>query len=266
MAINEYTIPLLLSSSTATGAYNVTTGRDRYDIALDQEIDIPAAAKRVTVEVESASVWYVQYNISAALQNNRFYLDVSGDAIYEVELADGLYDLSALAHAINVSLVNQGLASDIITFTADPSTQRVIINFSRAGLRADFTQTNTCRSILGFNAALRPTAYTTAVASVYGDSTAQFNALDYYLIHSDIVSGGISINGKRNSTVARILINTAPGSQIIYAPPNPIRIQSDNLIGRRITNVHSWITDQDNRTLNFNGEEWSYSLLIRYYM
>ena len=112
-------IPLLLSSSTAAGAFNVSTGVDKFDVSFENEIKIPQHARNITVEVANASIWHTAYNISAALANNLFYLDVSGDAVYTVNIPDGLYDLSSLANAINLSLVNQNLASNIITFTAD---------------------------------------------------------------------------------------------------------------------------------------------------
>lgn len=264
--MSEFEIPILLSSATASGAYNVSPNGDKFDVSFDQEIKIPKLAKQITVEVTNASIWFTTFNISAALGNNRFYLDVSGDVVYEVILDDGLYDMSSLAHSINVSLVNQGLASDILTFTADVSTQRIVINFSRAGLRVDFSQPATCRIILGFASAVTPVAYTTAITSVYGTTVAAFNTIDYFLIHSDIVRNGISVNGKQSNVIARVLITAAPNSQILYTPHEATRIPADNLVGANIANIHSWVTDDRNNGLNFNDEIWSVSFTIRYTM
>lgn len=264
--MTEYSVPLLLSSSSASGAFNVTTGKDAFDAYIERDVKIPNNAKQVTVEVNSASVWFTHYNISASLANNLLYLDVSGDAVYTVTLEDGLYDLSSIAHAINVSLVNQGLTSNIITFTGDTATNRVVINFSAAGLRIDFSAANTCREILGFASAVTPVAYTTASTSVYGASKAVFNHVDHFLIHSDVVSSGIPINGTFSNVIARVLIDVSPGRMISYTPNEPIRVPAPELAGANITKVHSSITDQDNGTLDFNDEDWNYLLVIRYKM
>ena len=262
----DFSIPLILSSSTASGAYNVSSGNDKFDTRIESDVIIPSNAKQITVEVQSASIWYTPYNISAELANNKLYLDVSGDAVYTITLDDGLYELSSLAHAVDVSLVNQGLATGLVTFTADLATQRIVINYSVAGLRFDFTRANTCRTILGFANAVVPVAYTTAVTSVYGTSTAQFNSVDHFLIHSDIVSGGITINGVYSNVIARVLINARPGNLIAYQPVEPTRVPASNLAGTNITRIHSYISDQDGGSLDFNGENWDVMVVIRWKM
>ena len=257
-------IPILISSSTSAGAYNVSAGIDQFDVSFRNEIKIPQHARNITVEVANASIWHTAFNISAALNNNKFYLDVNFDTVYTVTIPDGLYDLTSIAAAINVSLVNQNLPSNVISFTADTATQKVIINYSVMGLRVDFTQANTCRSVLGFNSAVVPAAYTTDNISIYADVSAYFNLIDYFLIHSSIVSGGLSINGTLSSIAARVLITATMGSQILYTPHIPTRIPCGHLVGSTITNLHSWLSDQDGNAVNTNGEDWSYLCIIRY--
>jgi hypothetical protein len=257
-------IPILISSSTSAGAYNVSSGHNKFDVTFQDEVKIPQHARNITVEVANASIWNTAFNISTALNNNYFYLDVSGDQVYRVLIPDGLYDLSTLANAINISLVNSNLPSNIITFTADNATQKVIINFTVAGLRLDFTQNDTCRDILGFNDAYAPAVYTTDNISIYGNSTAGFNLVDYFLIHSSIVSGGLSINGTKSSVVSRILIDASPGSQIVYFPHIAIKVPAQNLANSTIHFAHSWLTDQNNKDIDLNGEDWSYTIVIRF--
>ena len=125
--MNEFQIPLLLSSDVTVNAFNVSSGGDQWDVNLDNEIAIPQHVKQVSIEIVRATMWFTTYNISAERNNNKFYLDVQGDAVKTVTLSDGLYDLSTLAHAINVGLVNQSLASGLVTFTPDNATQRVLL-------------------------------------------------------------------------------------------------------------------------------------------
>ena len=262
-----YEIPILVSSDESSGAFNVNSARNRFDIEFPQELKIPREAKNITVSVTNATIWYTSFNISAALANNKFYLDVSADQVYTVTIPDGLYDLSSVAHAINVGLVNQGLASGIISFVGDSASQKVVINFTVAGLRVNFTGANSCRVIMGFNNAVSPAAYTTGIYSLYGDTTARFNTIDYFLIHSNIVTGGIPNNGKSTSIIARVLISEAPGSQLLFEPTNPINIPSQNLAGMSISRLHFWVTLQDGTTLpDLNQENFSVLLVIRYQM
>lgn len=88
--------------------------------------------------------------------------------------------------------------------------------------------------------------------------------MDYFLIHSDIVNGGIPINGTYSSIVARVLITSSPGTQILYEPQNPVRIPCQHLAGSTVSEVHSWITDQNNNSIDFNNENLSFQLIIRY--
>ena len=153
----------------------------------------------------------------------------------------------------------------MITFTPDNATQRVIINFSQPSLRVDFSGVDSCCEVLGFTATPHPLAYTTSVASIYGDTQAKFNHIESYLIHNDLANG-IQFNGKFSNVLAHIVINSSPGDQIIYEPFQPVRIQAQNLAGRNINSIRSWITDQDSESLDFAGETSTYQLLIRYKM
>ena len=148
--MNEFQVSLLLSPDPAVNAFNVSSGRDQWDVNLDNEITMPQHAQQVSVEITRATMWFTTDNISAERGNNKFYLDVEGDTVKPVTLTDGLYDLSSMAHTIDVGLVNQGMASRFVTFTPDNATQHVIINFSRAGLRVDLYGAGACRKILGF--------------------------------------------------------------------------------------------------------------------
>jgi hypothetical protein len=261
--MSTFEIPLLVSSNLSSGAFNVNAGKSKWDVSFPQEIKIPQQARNVTVECSSATIWYTSYNISSALNNNKFYLDVDSDAIYTVTINDGLYDLSSLAHSINVGLVNQGLASSIITFTGDTSSQKVVINFTVAGLRVDFTGANSCKSIMGFSSAVFPTTYTTGKFSVYGDIVASFNTVDYYILHTDLLIGGISINGKSTSAVARVLITSPPGTQLEFQPNNSIKIAAQHLAGTSISRMHCWITDQSGNAPEFTDSS-SMLIVIKY--
>ena len=59
-------------------------------------------------------------------------------------------------------------------------------------------------------------------------------------------------------------IDVAPGSQIVYKPFNPARINADDLIGASRTNIKVWLTDDLNNRVNTNTESYSLRVVIRY--
>ena len=119
------------------------------------------------------------------------------------------------------------------------------------------------REILGFNSAVYG-PYINAPVNILADTTAAFNTVNYFLIHSDIVSKGVRFNNTYNQTIAQVLINVAPGSQIVSTPFNPARSDASDLAGSRRSNLRFWLTDDQDRPVNTNNENWSARIVIHY--
>lgn len=191
----------------------------------------------------------------------------SGVTDYVVTLPQGLYDLNLMNNAVITQLENQGASSSsepIISFNADNASQRVQIRFAFPSSKVDFSQAGTPREILGFDS-LPYGPYPTAPTTVTAENTAAFNQVNYFLLHCDLTALGIPFNNEYTQVVAQIPIDRPPGSQILYRPFNPARINVNELIGASRTSIRCWLTDDKNRRVNTNGEYFSARFKIEYY-
>lgn len=263
-------INLIASSDPLAGATNISADGSKFEIQLDDAIRIPPEAVNITIAVEEATVWWVVPNIITG-KNDKLYLTVpraSDDALtsYVVTIPQGLYDLSGINQAILRELENQGAKSNpspAINFTPDDATQKVELRLNYLGSVVDFTQPDTPRIILGFNSqVIGPTII--APISIIADNTAGFNTVNYFLIHSDLVSKGIRFNNNYNQTIAQVLIDVPPGSQIVSKPFNPARTDGQELSGAQRTNIRFYLTDDRDRPVNTNGEYWTCRVVIKY--
>jgi hypothetical protein len=248
-------ISLIVSSDPDAGAINRSSDGSQFEIQLDGEgIQIPKDAINVNVSVEESTVWWVVPNIIEG-QNNRMYIfgdnDSGGTELFTIEIPQGLYDLSGLNQAILAELEAAGAKTvdgggnplPLISLTADDATQKVRLRFNYTNVYVDFQPNDTPREILGFDA-LQYGPYPTAPLSILAPNTAAFNQV--------------------NQTIAQVLIDVAPGSQIVSTPFNPARCNGQELAGSKRTNLRFWLTDDKQRPVNTNGEYFTARIVIHY--
>lgn len=256
---------LLVSSDPLNGARNISADGSSFEIQLSPELHIPAEAKGITVAMETAQVWWTVSNVDST--NNKFYItapdanDVS--TAYTVTIPNGLYNLSALNTAILRELSNQGAKSGVVSLSPDEATQRVNIRINTLLTSIDFTQANTVRFLLGFDAVVLG-AFATVPVETLASNVAQFDTIQYFQIHTDLISNGIRTNNAYTQTIGNVLIDRAPGRNLISTPFNPARIASNELADAKRTTIRFWLTDQRNKLVNTNSEYWSARIVIRY--
>jgi len=265
-----FEVNMLVSSETEAGAINVSRDGSEFEVQLQEPIHIPREAIGTTISVEEASVWWSVPNIITG-ENDLMFITYN-DGVnpvfnYNLIIPQGLYDLNGLNQAIERELTNQSAPTNpsLISLTPDDATQKVEIQANYAGVSIDFTQAQTFRIILGFNSSLVGPSII-APEIFIAPNVAQFNSVNYFLIHSDISGKGIRFNNNYNQTIAQVLIDVAPGSQIVSKPFNPARTSAEELNGSRRTNIRMWLTDDLNRPVNTNGETWSARIVIKYFM
>lgn len=261
--MTTYEIPIIASSSVAAGASNVSDNGSTFEIRLQQPIIMPQNLANCTVQVDEATVWWTIPNISAVLGNNKFYL-LYNAVNYLITIPNGLYGVSDLNNALDREILSAVGVAGLVNLAPDNATQRVEITLNDATMQIDFTPADTFRDVIGFNSQLVPPAPTTDVYTQLGDNTANFNTIDYFLIHSDIVDQGIRVNDRFNQTIAQILIDVSPGSQIVSREFNPSKSDALRLAGTTIDRIKFWLTDQDNNLVDTNGESYSCRLIIKY--
>ena len=255
-------IPLFLDSSPNAGEFNISANRDRFTGQFDRPIMIPPNARNATVELNQSSVWNTTYNMSAANNNNQIGLILDGTPVL-LEIQDGLYDIDSLEDAIDRALTNQGLTSGLVRFSGDFASQWVIAEFTTANQQIDFRVPNACNVVLGFETDVYPSTPTTGNQFVVAPNVASLNVLEYVILHTDIVTTGIPVNGIFRNVIGKVLLTSDPGYLINYQPYNPIQVPIDNQIGSSISQVVCWITDHQNNPIQMN-DNWSMDLIIRY--
>ena len=254
-------IPLILSSSTASGAINKSSDGSFFQVSLENGLLIPYNAKQCWIVCQAAEVWNTSPNIITGKNDLIYFNDVMGALL--ITIPQGLYDLTLLNAEINRQIVDSGRDSDTIVILGNSATQKTYIQFQDIGASVDFTQPQTIRTILGFDSIIVGPSVS-ANELFMSQEEASFNNIDYFIIHTDLVSRGIRINNKYSQAVAQVLIDASPGSQIVSQPNNPPEIPAFELIGDKKTILNVWLTDQDNNRVFTAGEDFSLRLVIYY--
>jgi hypothetical protein len=268
-------ISLLVSSDPTQGAVNVNKDGNAFEIQLDQAIEVPKEALNVNVTVEEATVWWVVPNIITG-ENDTFYifgdLQAGGQQLFIVQIEQGLYDLTGLNNSLQSGLEAQGARTTdvgsnplpLVSLAPDDATQKVLLRFNYPNVYVDFQPNNTPAEILGFNQE-QYGPYPTAPLNIPAPNVAAFNQVNYFLIGSDLVQKGIRFNNRYNQVITQVLINVAPGSQIVSTPFNPAKSNAQELAGAKRTNIRFRLTDDKLRPVNTNGEYWTARVVIRYF-
>lgn len=258
----------LLSSSTANGAKNKSSDGSIFELSLDQPIQVPKTARDIKVSVVEAHVWNNVYNISAALANNKFagtFEDLAGTGtdVYDLTIPDGQYSLPHLEHSLKRLIINGGgsTTNEPFHFISDASQGRVVILLDNANTIIDFTNANPVRTVLGFDS---QTITSATDLYVTAENTANFNNINQFQIHSDLVGNGIPVNSKYTNTLCQIPITASSGSLINYSPRNVTEVSAPELRGSTKNHVRCWLTSENNESVDTNGEEWSFRIIIDY--
>ena len=252
------------SSNTSTGATNIQNNGASFSVALNSPIYIPKGTVDCTVEVLQAAVWNTSPNIAVEFGNYRLSFSYN-ETVYGFVIPDGLYSLTDLNTTISRLLANAGLASNLFILSGDQSTQKTVITYSVSGVRIDFTNPDSIRTVLGFDARLSPVGGISAAGqSDFSDNTAVFNRINSFFVRSSMVNNGLPLNNVGSGIIAAIPITAAPGSQINYAPTIPIAVDASDLPGTTLQFISFDLLDQELRYVNTVGEDWSITLAIKY--
>lgn len=266
MSIHE--IPLIVDSDILAGAQNKSADGSSFEINLEDPIDIPSEANSVTVEVQEATIWNVIPNIITGV-NDTFRMDDTALAgPFDAVIPQGLYDLTSLQQSVESALVAAGMDNNSFQFLPDNATQKVVIRLLTPTVSVDFNVAQTFHVILGWNGTevLGPTGV--PQEDFLAPNVAAFNTIDYFLIHSDIVPRGIRTNNTYSQTIAQVLITafTSVGSQIVSTPFNPPKSPAWDLRGSIRKRIKFWLTDNNNRLVDTNNENWSARIIIKYHL
>ncbi len=260
----NHQLSLIATNDPNLGATHISSDGSEFTVSLDEPMRIPHDAYDLKLTAPSSTVWWVIANIETGVNDlMKVISDGSGGtpaaiATYNLVIPEGLYDLTGLNNSIQTQLLNAGAEADgILELSPDEATQKVeLILTNYTGISVDFTIANSFRLILGFDSQVT-TPNTSLNFTILAENTANFNTIEYFLIHSDLVDNGMRLNGDFSKIIAQVLIDRSPGSQLISTPNNPPKIPCNKLIDASTKRIKFWLTDNQNNALNTRGEFWS---------
>ena len=269
----------IFSSSPSQGAKNIQDNGSRFSVQMNYPLHVPPGAQNATCEVIQANIWNTSPNISPSF-NNDMFVAFDGTNMIRIQVEKGLYDITTLVSQLEIQW-NSYLAVDgkttvayqwasLFLISGNDSTQKVSIAFENlmaVNIYIDRTQT-TLRSILGFESTSpqKPLVYK---GSLTADNTADFNNLNAYYVHSDLVGNGIPTNSTYGQTISVIPVSSAPGNLIVFQGQyENLFADCNNLVGSHNgrSTFSFWLTTENNTPIDMNGEEYSFTLLFKWDM
>ena len=290
------------SSASALGAVNKDNNGSRFQIAMQNIANVPPSAVDVTIEVTSANIWHTSPNISADWKNNKMYLvhnynlsagdtnvlPVPGDTFITLTVPKGLYGILELNETISeliqeiVLPINpetglpERLTSTAVVLTADAATQRIKIQLEthlRLILETGVTHPNNIAPTLGFTIA-HPLAFNVPEIHIgtpfydgykfTANTIASLNKINSFLLHGDILRGGITVNGRRANIMTEVQITSRPGKMINFRPFNPYKLDGSHLKHGVNDLLTFWLTNELNQPIDTFGEDYTFSVTLSY--
>ncbi len=267
MSYIKKSFDVLFSSDPANGATNRSSDGSTFTVELEGNgLAIPRNATNCSIQVVNSELWWNTPNIVVGQNANFDFTSTTiGGATVQgpIIIPTGLYSVTQLNTAIDREVFAVTGYNDVFILEPDVGQGKVQITFKNAGDSIDFGYTQSFNDLLGFEAKSYPSPG--ANQTIVGPNTAKFSNTSYFLIQSDITNQGLLFNGTYDSIIAKILITSQPGSQVLYQPVNPTLIDASNLLGdRRRRYQFSLLTNTKERADTL-GEYWSVQLRISYY-
>jgi hypothetical protein len=262
--------------------------------AVDVTLEVTSANIWHTSPNISAEDWqndkmYLVHN-PYLLPNTIQILPDPNDYLIVLTMPKGLYGISELNDTIseliqNVTLPNtsERLTSDSVILTADAATQRVKLQLGphlRLIIESLPAFPNNIASTLGYTAnavgALgiqgdqhKSTALRVGPPEYVGqkftaDRVASLNKINSFLLHGDILRGGITVNGRRANIMTEVQITAKPGKLINFRPFNPYKLDGSHLKHGVNDLLTFWLTNELNQPIDTFGEDYTFSVTISY--
>jgi len=229
-----------------------------FEIELDQPIVLNSLQWEVALQKFSG--FQSTYNITSS--NNMIYY-YNGSVNRTITLPVGRYEVEDINTALESGMFGFGdytLVAGVPVYslgiTASFNTGKCTV-YIEGGSGYTFTfGANSLYDFLGFTNGQVIAATTTGAnkANVEGGVLS-------WLIHCSLIAGKSStVNGKSSDVVYSFVPGALPYAFLDKEPFNPVFLQINSTT---LTRVRMRLSDQDNNTLNLNGENTFYSLTFR---
>lgn len=243
---------LLVSSEDRTA----TETSDDFTVNFSPPINIPG---NWTLALESLTMWYSYYNISAGFGNQTFRY-YNGSVWKDITITPGLYTIEALNTFLQTAMANNGdytagtPPAYFITLAPNYNTFKARLTIS-GGHQVDLTVGN-LYSLLGFTSKI-------VTATEEGLNNVNItNGIERLALKCDAITGSYS-GGNQSTVLYSFAVDVPPSSQLRVSPNRLIHLPltaSSYLRGFRLQ-----IVDQLGRRVDLNGEPVTASLILKRY-
>jgi len=213
------------------------------------------------VALHKLNCWYSFYNISAADYNNhQIGVDFGGGMQY-LTIPDGIYNIYQLSDAINSLILTAGGVAGNVTLVPNFPRLRIILQIS-GGYEVDLDPNNipggsTLYQLLGFS--LAQVTGGNITVSTEGANVADItNGIDNLYVNCSLVRGSW-FRSKSSRVLFSFIPDSPPGSSIQVIPQVPIYLPVEDGTDY-IREINMKITDNEDRIVDFNGEDFQYLL------
>jgi hypothetical protein len=264
-------IAVILDSDEKSGALQKSADGSTFTVQFEQPLFIPRNAINPTLDVEESAVWFSTPNIfdgsTGETPNNTFRVNDIANT-YDLTIPQGVYDIPAIKTAINDAYTDvSGITSEFLQILRlNEATGKTELAVGVGAGYIEFVSPNSIANLLGF---LEDTQYTqgggpTSILYV-SPNIPQVNNVNFYLIQCDLVDRGIRFNNNYNQIIETILIDVAPGEQILTRPYHPPTCMIDHIAGNPVSNVRVALLTDSLIPANTGGENYYVRISLKWY-
>ena len=239
------------------------TGQNANDLTvqLDEELrDV------IGVRLIYAGLPCTFHNISRELDNHYFSVN-DGSGYKYVTLPDGFYDVASFSREFQNQLEIGGFGKYGIAFDVQESSGRIEITFrKRSGKKLQFLVRDNIADLLGFNlrkgGRIELPRTGSKVSLEVGDKPINFKPFQNILIHCDVTdNSSVLYNGKKSNVLVRVPVKKCDFGETMVYYLTGLR---DRECDQSFNKIRLWVTDENDKPIDFNGADIQYELLFRF--
>lgn len=270
------------SSEPENGAIDKNAKGNRFAVRFQNNwMTIPTNAQNVELSVIRAAIYYNTPNVTEGV-NNSFNISLTHptEGFYSVlvDLPTGIYTVANIQDAVfntfNAATIAlnpladwTGIVPPPFLIELDDRVLKFVITLDPAydPTTVDFNVANSFGPFIGFGnttlVGFGPSAYVFPA-----QDEAKVNNVNGYMIHSDLVQGGLLTNGVSSQTIAVVPILVQKHGELInFLPRIPTITQAPHLVGYSTRDVKLWLTDEKNQDVDTQKEDWRFILRISWW-
>ena len=192
------------------------------------------------------------------LHNNCLRISIDrGQKWCEIEIPIGCYDIDSINDVVQgfmVKTFGENAKEKYVVFTANKNTLKCILEIRDTSTIVDFKIENSLRTVLGFNAKRYKKK-----GKFESENIVNILNVNSILVYCDIVAAS-RLNGIEAPVIYNFFPDVSPGEKIVTQPKHLIYVP---LTMNVITSMTSWMTDQNQKSLDLRGEELTLTYHIR---